>query len=56
MKNRAISYLRFSSAKQRKGASYARQIEATENYCRDNGLTLIDQLEDKAMSGWKGAI
>ncbi|HOX58126.1 MAG TPA: recombinase family protein [Candidatus Paceibacterota bacterium] len=55
MKRLAISYLRFSSSKQRKGASYTRQIEATEAYCRNHGLTLVDQLEDLGVSGWNGA-
>jgi DNA invertase Pin-like site-specific DNA recombinase len=55
MKKFAISYLRFSSSKQGKGASQARQLQATEDYCKNHGLTLVEQLEDKALSGWKGA-
>ncbi len=51
----AISYLRFSSAKQSKGVSKSRQIDDTEAYCRDHGLTLIDRLEDLGVSGWTGA-
>jgi DNA invertase Pin-like site-specific DNA recombinase len=50
--NTAISYLRFSSSKQKKGASYDRQLEATENYCVQNNLILIDKIEDKGISGW----
>jgi len=50
--NTAISYLRFSSSKQKKGASYDRQLEATENYCAQNNLILIDKIEDKGISGW----
>jgi len=50
--NTAISYLRFSSSKQKKGASYDRQLEATENYCAENNLILIDKIEDKGISGW----
>jgi DNA invertase Pin-like site-specific DNA recombinase len=50
--NTAISYLRFSSSKQKKGASYDRQLEATENYCAINNLILIDKIEDKGVSGW----
>lgn len=52
MNNTAISYLRFSSSKQKKGASYDRQIEATEKFCAENNLVLIDQIEDKGISGW----
>ena len=52
MNNTAISYLRFSSSKQKKGASYDRQLEATENYCVQNNLILIDKIEDKGISGW----
>jgi DNA invertase Pin-like site-specific DNA recombinase len=52
MNNSAISYLRFSSTKQKKGASYDRQIEATEKFCAENNLKLIDQIEDQGISGW----
>ena len=52
MNNTAISYLRFSSSKQKKGASYDRQLEATEIYCAQNNLILIDKIEDKGISGW----
>ena len=48
----AISYLRFSSRKQLANDSYRRQIEATEAYCKTNGLTLNTRLEDLAVSGW----
>ena len=50
----AISYLRFSSRKQRTNDSYRRQSEATEKYCKDNGLNLIDRLEDLGISAWTG--
>jgi len=50
--NLAISYLRFSSSKQKKGASYERQLEATEKYCAQNNLTLIEHIADKGISGW----
>lgn len=52
MNNSAISYLRFSSSKQKLGASYQRQIEASEKYCKENNLTLIEQFEDTGISGW----
>jgi DNA invertase Pin-like site-specific DNA recombinase len=55
MEKPAISYLRFSSQKQRKGGSYERQLEETKSYCEKNGLRLIEQLEDLGVSGWSGA-
>jgi len=48
----AVSYLRFSSRKQLGNDSYRRQVEATEAYCKANGLTLNTRLEDLAVSGW----
>ena len=53
MKN-AISYLRFSSPKQASNDSYRRQIEATEKFCKENGLTLSNRLEDLGVSAWSG--
>ena len=53
MKN-AISYLRFSSPKQASNDSYRRQIEATEKFCKANGLDLSHRLEDLGVSAWSG--
>jgi hypothetical protein len=53
MKN-AISYLRFSSPKQASNDSYRRQIEATEKFCKENGLALSNRLEDLGVSAWSG--
>jgi len=52
--NKAISYLRFSTAKQQYGDSIRRQIEATKKYCELNNLSLDSQLEDLGVSGWSG--
>ena len=53
MKN-AISYLRFSSPKQASNDSYRRQIDATEKFCREHGLSLSNRLEDLGVSAWTG--
>lgn len=58
MRKKAYSYIRFSSAEQAKGSSYARQREACEEYCRANQLELASESEytffDKGVSGFKG--
>ncbi len=41
----AYSYIRFSSAEQRKGDSYRRQLEASEKYAQEHGLTLDTSLK-----------
>jgi len=55
----AYSYIRFSSAKQRKGASEQRQEESPEPWCRTNGYTLDNdlssRLRDLGKSGFTGA-
>ncbi|MEB0161137.1 recombinase family protein, partial [Pseudomonas sp. AH2 (2023)] len=40
----AISYLRFSTAEQRKGDSLRRQVEATDRWCERNGVRLDESL------------
>jgi DNA invertase Pin-like site-specific DNA recombinase len=50
----AISYLRFSSRRQSYTDSYARQIEATEKFCKEKGLSLINRIEDLGVSAWTG--
>jgi DNA invertase Pin-like site-specific DNA recombinase len=51
----AISYLRYSSRKQSKNSSYARQLADTESYCKEQGLTLVERLEDLGISAWDGS-
>lgn len=54
-KGKAISYVRFSSSKQELGASYARQTNLCEEYCRRNHLELDPKYyEDLGVSGWTG--
>lgn len=50
----AISYVRFSTAVQAKGASLARQSEQAKRYCEREGLTLSDELHDLGVSAFKG--
>lgn len=57
MKERlAISYVRFSTIEQLGGDSIRRQTEATEEYCKRNGLRLTDEfrLRDMGKSAYKG--
>ncbi|MEM8516304.1 recombinase family protein [Janthinobacterium sp. CAN_S7] len=53
---RVISYARFSSRKQAKGLSLARQIEAAEKWCKEKGYTLEsgDQYKDEGRSAFNG--
>jgi DNA invertase Pin-like site-specific DNA recombinase len=53
----AISYVRFSTLGQSDGDSVRRQTEATEAYCKRNGLILTDafRLMDSGKSAFKGA-
>ncbi|KQO43004.1 hypothetical protein ASF08_10525 [Methylobacterium sp. Leaf85] len=50
----AISYLRFSHARQAKGDSVRRQLKACDDYVREQGLTLLDTYSDKGVSGYRG--
>ena len=53
---KAFSYIRFSSPEQEKGDSIRRQIEASEEYAKQNGLTLDDSLKltDRGLSAFHG--
>jgi len=51
---RAYRYHRFSSQRQDKGTSIERQHEATEALCLRHGWTIVETLEDKGRSAWKG--
>ena len=50
----AYSYIRFSTPDQARGDSLRRQLEASERYARENGLTLDSSLRDIGVSGYKG--
>src|SRR5713226_2030193 len=50
----AVSYKRFSTAKQAMGDSDRRQTELTEQYCKRNNLRLIDTYLDAGLSGFTG--
>lgn len=53
--NTAYSYIRFSSLKQRLGASEARQEESPEPWCKANGYVLDTSLKhDRGRSGYHG--
>ena len=56
MEPKAYSYIRFSSPEQEKGDSLRRQIQLSEEYCKQHGLILEDTLllTDKGLSAYKG--
>ena len=51
----AISYKRFSSARQAKGNSIARQSDQEEKYAAKHGLRIMDTYLDAGVSGFHGA-
>src|SRR5437016_1360669 len=51
----AVSYQRFSTAGQARGDSTRRQAKLTAEYCRRNGLRLIDTFLDAGLSAYTGA-
>ncbi|WP_235836058.1 recombinase family protein [Acetivibrio thermocellus] len=56
MEPKAYSYIRFSSPEQEKGDSLRRQIQLSEEYCKQHGLILDDTLKltDRGLSAFKG--
>jgi len=56
MENKAYSYIRFSTPEQLKGDSLRRQLEASEKYCKEQGLSLDTSLnlKDLGLSAYKG--
>lgn len=54
MKNKAYSYIRFSTKEQLKGNSQQRQYEATRAYCQEMGLNLVENLQDLGLSAFNG--
>jgi len=54
---KAYSYIRFSSLKQEQGDSLRRQVEQSEQYAKEHGLTLDDSLRltDRGLSAFTGA-
>lgn len=49
----AISYIRFSTAKQSLGNSYQRQFEEAEKFCNDKGIEIIKEYKDLGRSAYK---
>jgi DNA invertase Pin-like site-specific DNA recombinase len=52
--NKAYSYIRFSTEIQGLGDSYRRQTNLSEDYAKENGLTLVESFEDLGISAFKG--
>lgn len=51
---KAISYLRYSSKKQKEGGSEKRQDQWTKEYCEEKGLELVDTYKDLGISAHRG--
>ena len=51
----AISYKRFSSGRQAKGNSIARQSDLEEKYAATHGLRIMDTYTDAGVGGYHGA-
>lgn len=54
MTTKAYSYLRMSTETQLKGDSLRRQLEASQKYAEQNGLQLVEQLQDIGVSAFRG--
>jgi len=54
---KVYSYIRFSTSEQKHGDSLRRQLEATKEYCNENGLVLDDSLtmQDLGLSAFRGS-
>lgn len=50
----AVRYHRFSTKRQDKGSSLDRQNELTQRLCDSNTWNVVETLEDKGQSAWKG--
>ncbi len=53
-RRKAVSYLRFSSAKQSEGNSEERQTDLTDLYCEQEGLDLVERFHDLGKSAFHG--
>lgn len=51
----AFSYVRMSTATQLKGDSLTRQIDASRRYAEENGLHLVESLQDIGISAYRGS-
>ena len=51
MKIKAVTYLRVSGASQIEGDGFPRQREACNAYANANGMTIVDEFRDEAVSG-----
>ena len=54
VRRKAFSYVRMSTPQQLKGDSLRRQIEASEQYARDNDLDLQPLTPDEGVSAFRG--
>ena len=54
MQPKAYSYIRFSTTDQIKGDSKRRQLEMSERFAADNGLSLVTDYQDLGLSAYRG--
>lgn len=53
-KPKAYSYVRLSTPEQLKGDSVRRQLKATDDYVRANNMELVEIMQDRGVSAFKG--
>lgn len=51
----AFVYIRFSTKRQERGASWERQLEDCRTYCDRKGWPVVEVIEDLGQSAWSGA-
>lgn len=53
-RKRAFSYLRFSNIEQLKGDSQRRQLDASRQWCKENEVELVEEMQDHGISAFRG--
>ena len=53
-KPKAYSYLRFSNIEQLKGDSQRRQLDASRQWCSENDVELVEEMQDHGISAFRG--
>ncbi len=54
MKQKAYSYIRFSTLEQKKGDSLRRQMQGAEDWAKEHDYILDDRMKDEGLSAFKG--
>jgi len=53
-KPKAYSYLRFSNIEQLKGDSQRRQLDGSRQWCSENDVELVEEMQDHGISAFRG--